>query len=46
MEFIADESIDKQIVDCLRKNGYTLLYTTEMKPGVTNKVVGANIAWF
>ena len=39
MEFIADESIDKQIVDCLRKNGYTLLYVAEMEPGITDEVI-------
>lgn len=32
MILLADESIDRQIVDRLREDGHTVLYVTEMDP--------------
>ncbi len=39
MNFIADENVDQQIVDYLRKNGYDVLYVEEMAPGVSDEIV-------
>ncbi len=34
MNFLADESIDRQIVVLLRDNGYYVEYVAEMDPGI------------
>ena len=39
MNFLADESIDRQIVVLLRKNGYYVDYVAEMDPGINDKEV-------
>jgi len=39
MKFIADECIDWQIIDHLRKKGYKILYVPEIKPGISDKKV-------
>ncbi len=39
MNFLADESLDKQIVVLLRKNGYYVEYVAEMDPGINDKEV-------
>lgn len=38
MRFLADESVDRQIVDRLRQDGYRVDYVAEMFPGVTDDV--------
>ena len=39
MNFIADESVDKSIVDCLRKNNHDVIAIAEMEPGMTDTQV-------
>ncbi len=39
MKFIADECIDWQIIDLLRKIGYEILYVPEIEPGISDKKV-------
>ncbi|MEI6126630.1 MAG: DUF5615 family PIN-like protein [Pseudomonadota bacterium] len=39
MNFIADESVDKQIVDRLRLDGYFVDYVAEMDPGISDQTV-------
>ena len=39
MNFLADESVDKQIVDRLRRDAHIVLYVAEMKPGISDKDV-------
>ncbi len=39
MRFVADESVDGQIVDRLRVDGHDVLYIAEMDPGVSDDVV-------
>ena len=39
MNLLADESIDKQIVDALREKGYIVGYVAEMDPGISDDVV-------
>lgn len=39
MNFLADESIDKQIVDILRKEGYAVDYVAEIEPSISDDVV-------
>ncbi len=39
MKFLADESIDWQIVDLLRKDGHEVLYVAEMEPGIPDNLV-------
>ncbi len=34
MNFLADEGIDRPIVDRLRQDGYNMLYVAEMAPRV------------
>jgi hypothetical protein len=33
MNFMADESVDRQIIDQLREDGHSVWYVTEMGPG-------------
>jgi predicted nuclease of predicted toxin-antitoxin system len=37
--FLADESVDRQIVDRLRLDGHQIVYVAEMSPGITDDVV-------
>jgi len=39
MKFLADESVDKQIVDSLREEGHSVLSVTEMQPGISDDKV-------
>ncbi|MBN2411515.1 DUF5615 family PIN-like protein [candidate division KSB1 bacterium] len=39
MILLADENIDKEIVDGLRFAGYDVLYVAEMEPGITDEKV-------
>ena len=39
MTFVVDESVDRQIVDCLRADGYEVFYIAEMKPGISDDEV-------
>ncbi len=36
VRFLADECVDRQIVDRLRHDGYTVLYVAEMEPGISD----------
>ncbi len=39
MTFVADESVDKQIVDGLRGDGRSVVYIAEMDPGVVDDII-------
>jgi predicted nuclease of predicted toxin-antitoxin system len=39
MNLLADESVDKHIVDYLRQGGHDVLYVAEMEPGLPDQVV-------
>ncbi len=39
MKVVADESVDRQIVDRLRRDGHALFYVAEMAPGISDDVV-------
>ena len=39
MKFLADECIDRQIVDRLRHDGHTVLCVAEMEPGISDQKV-------
>lgn len=39
MNLLADESVEKQIVEQLRQDGHDVLYITEMEPGISDDVV-------
>jgi len=39
LNFLADEGVDRQIVDRLRSDGYAVLYVAEMEPGVSDDFV-------
>ena len=39
MKFLADECVDRQIVDQLRREGHELLYVMEMAPGISDDEV-------
>ena len=39
MNFLADESIDRQIVDRLRQDGHAVRYVAEMEPGISDDKV-------
>lgn len=39
MNFLADESVDRQIVDRLRQQGYRVWYVAEMEPGISDDAV-------
>ena len=36
MNFVADESIDREIVERLRENAHTVIYVAEMDPGISD----------
>ncbi len=36
MKFLADECVDRQIVDVLRKIGFQVQYVAEMNPGISD----------
>ncbi len=39
MKFLADENIDRQIVDALRGEGYDVIYIPETSPGIDDDKV-------
>ncbi len=39
MNFLADESVDRQIVERLRQDGHLVWYVAEMEPGISNDIV-------
>jgi hypothetical protein len=39
MNLLADESIDRQIVDRLRQDGHLVHYVAEMDPGISDETV-------
>ncbi len=39
MKFVADENIDRQVVDRLRQDGHIVIYVAEMDPGISDDVV-------
>lgn len=39
MKFLADESMDRQVVDQLRMDGHEVWYVTEMEPGISDDTV-------
>ncbi len=39
MNLLADESVDRQIVERLRQEGHDVLYIAEMEPGLSDDVV-------
>ncbi len=39
MKFLADESVDLQVVDRLRKDGHEVWYVAEMEPGIPDELV-------
>ena len=39
MIFLADEGVDRQIVERLREDGYEVAYVAEMSPGISDEVV-------
>ena len=39
MNFLADESVDRQVVQRLRQDGHEVLYIAEMAPGIPDEAV-------
>jgi predicted nuclease of predicted toxin-antitoxin system len=39
LKIVADESIDKQIVDRLRSDGYDVVFIAELDPGIEDEAV-------
>lgn len=39
MTFLADESVDRQIVEALRADGHEVAYVAEMEPGISDDEV-------
>lgn len=39
MNFLADEGVDRQVVERLRHSGHKVLYVAEMSPGIPDDVV-------
>jgi predicted nuclease of predicted toxin-antitoxin system len=39
VNLLADESVERQIVDRLRLDGHTVLYVAEMEPSIADEVV-------
>lgn len=39
MNFVADESVDRQIVEQLREDGHPVMYVAEMDPGIPDEDV-------
>jgi predicted nuclease of predicted toxin-antitoxin system len=39
VNLLADESIDRQIVELLRQNGHSVIYIAEIEPSVSDEVV-------
>jgi predicted nuclease of predicted toxin-antitoxin system len=39
MNLLADEGVERQVVERLRRDGHTVLYVAEMEPGITDDLV-------
>ena len=39
MNFLVDESVDRQLVDSLRQDNHFVLYVAEMEPGISDESV-------
>jgi predicted nuclease of predicted toxin-antitoxin system len=39
VNFLADESVDRQIVDRLRQDGHSVRYIAEIEPGISDETV-------
>ncbi len=39
MNLLADEGVERQVVERLRRDGHTVLYVAEMEPGITDDQV-------
>ena len=39
MNLLADESVERQVVERLRRDGHEVLYVAEMEPGITDDAV-------
>jgi predicted nuclease of predicted toxin-antitoxin system len=39
VKFLADESLDRQIVDRLRQEGHAVKYVAELEPGISDDIV-------
>jgi predicted nuclease of predicted toxin-antitoxin system len=39
LRFLADEGVDRQIVERLRLDGHAVVYVAEMSPGIVDEVV-------
>jgi predicted nuclease of predicted toxin-antitoxin system len=39
MNLLADESVDRQIVERLRQDGHVVTYVAEMEPGISDETV-------
>ena len=39
MNFLADENLDRQIVERLRQDGHFVWYVAEMEPGISHDIV-------
>jgi predicted nuclease of predicted toxin-antitoxin system len=39
MNLLADESVDRQIVERLRQDGHRVTYVAEMEPGISDQIV-------
>ncbi len=39
MRFLADEGVDRQIVERLRQDGHQVWYVAEMEPGISDEIV-------
>ncbi|MEW6663499.1 MAG: DUF5615 family PIN-like protein [Bacillota bacterium] len=39
MNFVADESVDRDIVIAIRSSGHMVTYVAEMEPGITDEAV-------
>jgi predicted nuclease of predicted toxin-antitoxin system len=39
MNLLADEGVERQVVERLRRDGHTVLYVAEMEPGITDNLV-------
>ncbi|MBW2039404.1 MAG: DUF5615 family PIN-like protein [Deltaproteobacteria bacterium] len=39
MKFLADENIEREIVNCLREEGHVVFYVAEMEPGISDEAV-------
>jgi predicted nuclease of predicted toxin-antitoxin system len=39
MNLLADEGVDRQIVEILRHEGYSVLYIAETEPGISDELV-------